>query len=499
MSKESKKDKVDGEPAVVAEGAGLLDMEEAIALLKTTKPTFYRWLREGKLRGIKVGRQWRLHREDIQRFLTGHGPRIDLPTDIAPLLATLESKLEEAGGILPERDGAGDLEWAVKLMLAAALTMGASDLHLQAHDEGTATMRVRVDGVLHQFAEFDRRLLPVVVEQWKVLMSCDVHEKRTPQDGRGMVKLGDAQLDVRATILPTVLGESVIARILRTDTMKFELERLGFLLYAEALYRKCLDAPSGLVVVSGPIGSGRTTTLYTGLSHVNSPERKVMTAEDPVEFLFPGVAQVQVDEKAGFGFAQAVLYLLRSDPDVMMVGEVRGAETMEMLVKGAAAGHLCLTSTYWSEDAVSTLFNMLDLCEDPTLVCETTKLVLAQRLARLLCPECAEAYEPDTDLLDEVEQLACIGGLDWQAQTQSFRKATGCAKCGNTGYKGRAVLAEAMEVTPKIAAAVKGSAPVEDVQSIAVEQGMTTMRAHGILMALEGKTSLEEVLRILPS
>ncbi|HIJ64915.1 MAG TPA: Flp pilus assembly complex ATPase component TadA [Candidatus Hydrogenedentes bacterium] len=479
-------------------GGEILDMEQAIALLKTTRPTFYRWLRAGKFKGMKVGRQWRFYRKDIEAFLKGEGPRIALTANISPLLGELSSKYKELGGEKATASGKTDLEQAADLTAAIAVRMGASDVHIHPYEEGKAVLRMRVDGVLHTLLQFDLRLLPPIIQQWKALTAADINEKYLPQDGRGMLTVSEAALDVRTSFLPTALGESITMRILRHDTVRLELDRLAFSPRDVQLLQEHLKAPAGVIVVTGPTGSGKTTTLYSALQYINRPEIKIMTVEDPVEYLLPGIVQTNLRPDIGMTFPVVLLRFFRSDPDVMMVGEIRDTETLEMCVKGAVAGHLLLTTLH-SPDAVSALQRIRDIIDATLLKTagDVIKLVVAQRLVRTLCESCSVDYDPPQELLDEIEMRACTGGLDWDAIPKHLRKAVGCSECAQTGYKGRTAVAEALAVSPAILDAVRAGAPCEDVLNIAVEEGMTTMAAHGILKAAEGITTVDEVTRVL--
>jgi excisionase family DNA binding protein len=476
----------------------ILDMEQAIALLKTTRPTFYRWLRAGKFKGMKVGRQWRFYKKDIEAFLQGEGPRIALPSNITPLLDDLTAKYRELGGDTVEPPGKDDLERVVRLTVATAIRMRASDVHLHPHGDGKAVLRVRVDGVLHTVASFPLRLLPAIIEQWKALTSADVNEKRQPQDGRALLTLNGSRLDVRTCFMPTALGESMTARIFQRDAISLGMDQLRFPPDVKETIRKNAEAPTGLVVVTGPTGSGKTTTLYSCLVHINRPAVKIMTVEDPVELLLEGIVQTNVSEDAGITFAVGLKYIFRNDPDVVMVGEVRDTETLEMCGKAAVTGHLVLTSLH-VPDAVGALVRMRDMVDDPRMLVlkDVLRLVLAQRLLRVLCDDCAESCEPSEDLLEEAEMAACMGGLDWAEVPREFRKAVGCPKCADTGYRGRTGVAEALEIKPAILDAVCGGLPPDELQRLAVEQGMTTMAAHAVQLAGQGVTSLEEVSRVL--
>ena len=499
-------------------GDQVLDMDQAIALLKTTRPTFYRWLRAGKLRGMKVGRQWRFYRSDVEAFLRGEGPRIALPAPVTTLLEDLRRIYRELGGKASDLSGRTELEQAAYLMAGVAARMRASDVHIHATvveqvlarkqgDEDAksavspsvrAVIRMRVDGVLHTVVEFDNRLLQPVIEQWKALTGADLSGNLISQDGRGMLKVEDTTLDIRSSFVHTALGEAVTMRLIpRTILEKLSLERLDLSAEAKTRLKEQLNAASGLIVVTGPTGCGKTTTLCSALTHIAKPGLKIMTLEDPVELLLEGIVQIQVRPDQGLTFQKGLIRIFRSDPDVVLVGETRDRETLEICCKGAATGHLILTTLH-APTAVSALFRVGMMVDDPGLAFpgEVLRLVLAQRLVRKICPDCAKPYDPAADVLQEAEMRACEGGVDWDSLPKDFRKPHGCKQCAKTGYRGRLAVGEALTITPAVLQALRSDAEPGDVEKVAVEQGMVTMPAQGVRLAAAGVTTLEEVLRI---
>ncbi len=484
-------------PPQPAEGGELLDMSQAIEMLKTTRPTFYRWLRAGKLKGMKVGRQWRFYRHDLERFLKGQQPRVELPTDIGPLIRQLSRHLEGLGGKDPSPPDAEAVQRAVALMIAIAVRTSATDLHLEPY-KTRAQVRQRIDGLLHKIAEFDLRLLPAIVEQIKRLAAMDVSQKALPQDGRISLS-GEAfggELDLRVCVLPAVMGEAATIRLLRPTEAVLSLDRIGYAPADLERLTRALHRPWGLIVIGGPTGSGKTTVLYACLAHLADATRKIMSVEDPVEYLLPGVIQTGVRESAGFTFARAVRALLRSAPNIIMIGELRNREALSLALQSGLTGHLVLTTLH-TDSAAATLKRMVDMGEEPFVIAEATRLVGAQLLTRQLCPRCSVPEPPAEHLLQRAAELARIGGLDWEALPRSFRRPVGCEQCAQTGFRGRTILAELAEMTPQVASALRRGATVEQIERIAVSEGMTTIAADGIRRAAEGQTTLQEVFGLL--
>ncbi len=486
----------------------LIDMQEAIELLKTTRPTFYRWLRSGKIKGMKVGRQWRFYRDDIDRFLKGEEPRIGLSADITPLIKTLSKKLKEVTGRKVPQLDESELVRAADLIMALGVATNSSDIHIapQMTDHGRepeTIMRLRIDGVLHRVTDMDNRLLPPLVEEFKRRAGCDIHTKDRPQDGRILNKMvipgsgkSEKMLDFRASFLPTGLGEALTFRILDSSAVSIGLDVIEFSESDRDRLMQALGSPWGLLVISGPTGSGKTTTLYSCLSERTGPKVKTVSVEDPIEYYLPWVNQVAVNPSAGVTFSSAVKAILRTDPDVIAVGEIRDSETLLGALQAALTGHLVMTQMH-APTAVKALTRMGVLGIDVFMITEATKLVLAQRLVRKLCVECSEKYKPTTTELDRMAAIARDGGLNWHSLKRNFRRAVGCDACTRTGYKRRNVITETLVVTPEIAKALSADASHEEIQDIAINQGMVTLAADGVRKAASGETTIEEVLRVL--
>ncbi|HTS17207.1 MAG TPA: ATPase, T2SS/T4P/T4SS family [Verrucomicrobiae bacterium] len=483
-----------------AGGAEILTMDQAIALLRTTRPTFYRWLRAGKIKSMKVGRQWRFRREDVDRFMNGEQPRIELTTDITPLIKALNDALTRSGVKEPSRPDSNPVVQAVNLMARLGLALRATDLHIEPQHDGKRVQvyfRYRVDGVLHAIATGDIRLLAAIVEQWKRMAGCDVQEKTLPQDGQIRMDADKETVDMRVCFLPSHLGEAVSVRFMMGGLdAPLDLDRLGYAPRDRQKLDRWLASPSGVILVTGPTGCGKTTLTYSCLNRVVNPRIKVMTIEDPVEVVLPGVTQVGVNSKADITFPRAMRSVFRTDPDIVYVGEIRDAETLQLCLQGALTGHLVFTVLH-TDEAVTALTRMVNVGAAPFVVTDATKLIIAQRLIRKVCMHCSVATEPAAEQINRALEVARAGGGDVGAMPRGFRKAVGCAKCGQTGYQGRTVIAEMLEVTPEIGAALRRGADVDELRTIAVGQGMTTMAADGIGKAVAGLTTLDEVCGVL--
>ncbi len=478
----------------------LIDMDEAIGILKTTRPTFYRWLRAGKVKGMKVGRQWRFTRSDVERFLKGEAPQIALPVDVEPLIQQLRKTSKGSGVDVSGFGDDNDISSAVDLMIGLGAGMHCSDIHISAHITDDARMpvaviRYRVDGVLSIGAEFDIRLLPAVVERIKVLTRMDVNETQLPQDGRMVASVHGSDIDMRVGVVPASLGESVTVRVLDASSAPLQFASLDYAPNDRARLLEAIHAPYGMVLITGPTGSGKTTVLYSCLNEIARHELKVLTAEDPVEYLLPWATQIAVNPNAGLGFAQIVRAMLRADPDVMMVGEIRDRETLACCHQAALTGHMVMTTLH-TNDAVSALKRMVDIKADPFVVTDATRLVSAQRLVRKLCQSCKNKKAPSADQLEWLQTAARSGGLQADVDSPVMYGSVGCGKCNQTGYRGRNIVAEMLEMSPEIGRALQRDASLDELRLIAIGQGMTTMAADGIRRVLSGETSIDEVMRV---
>ncbi len=370
--------------------------------------------------------------------------------------------------------------------LSAAIEDGASDIHFEP-EEDRLVVRARVDGVLREITTIPKAMQAGVISRLKIMGSLDIAERRAPQDGRILVRFGGTPIDLRIAVLPTTHGEQVVVRVLHRAAAVQSVSALGMSAEAEANFTRAARQPYGAVIVCGPTGSGKTTTLYTALQLLNQPGRALMTIEDPVEYQIPGVAQIEVRPRSGLTFARGLRTILRSDPDVLLVGEIRDEETARIAIQASMTGHLVLTSLH-THNAASSIARLKDMGVEPSLLAASVNCIVAQRLARRLCESCREAYAPEPEELELVAQVLETTG------NVVLHRAPGCARCSNTGYKGRVAMYEVMPIQGKLRGLIEAS--TEEIFAAAVEQGMKTMKQDGIRLCLEGIASLEEINRV---
>jgi type IV pilus assembly protein PilB len=373
----------------------------------------------------------------------------------------------------------------VNVVLARALEVGASDVHFTPQRK-RLLVRARVDGVMRELASIPKNLQPAVTSRLKVMAELDIAEKRAPQDGRLSLKSGDRSIDVRVAVLPTNFGEKVTLRIMASGEAAASLEDLGLTEAAAAELQRAVAQPFGAVIVVGPTGSGKSTTLHAALTSVNDDERVITTIEDPIEYQVPNADQIEVNPRAGLTFASGLRTILRSDPDVILVGEIRDEETAEIAFQAAMTGHMVLSSLH-AQNAASAIARLKDMGVDPGLIATSLNCIVAQRLARKLCQHCREPY------LAEAHERAELGYGASHEQLWLYR-AAGCEACSYTGYAGRVGLFEVMPIRGEIRALVERS--TEEIFAAAVAAGMTTMRQDGLRFVLAGTTSLDEVRRV---
>jgi type IV pilus assembly protein PilB len=372
----------------------------------------------------------------------------------------------------------------VNSLLTTALEEGASDLHFEPRREDML-VRIRVDGVMRELATVPRHMQQAVTSRLKIMGKLDIADRRAPKDGRVTAFFGTGHIDMRIAVLTTTHGEQVVLRILGGSDQRPSIAALEMEPYAEAAFVTAIEQPYGTVIVCGPTGSGKTTTLYGAVDHLNSKDRVVMTIEDPVEYRLDGVSQIEVDVKGGLSFASGLRTILRSDPDVLLVGEVRDSETASIAVQAAMTGHLVLTSLH-AHNAAGAIARLRDMGVDTSLFASSLNAVVAQRLARRLCVHCRREYAADAEELGVADQS--------MSQHVLLYDAVGCAKCQGTGYAGRVALREVMPVHGEVRALVESSA--EEIFAAAVRQGMTTLRDDGMRLALTGVSSVDEIRRV---
>jgi general secretion pathway protein E len=377
----------------------------------------------------------------------------------------------------------------VSLIISHALEARASDIHIEPF-ENRLIVRYRVDGVMHEVESPPRRFSAAVISRIKIMASLDIAERRLPQDGRIKLRIQGKEIDLRVSTVPIMHGESVVMRILDKSGTALDFATLGFDAAVLARFQQVLMQPHGIVLVTGPTGSGKTTTLYTALDKLNNPDIKILTVEDPVEYQMEGINQIQVKPQIGLTFANALRSIVRQDPDVIMIGEIRDLETAQIAVQSALTGHMVL-STLHTNDAASTINRLLDMGMDDYLLTSTVNGILAQRLVRTLCPHCRQAYPALPEVIEEM-QLRRYSHAD----PVVLYHPVGCAECGSTGYSGRVSIVELLVMSDAIRGMVMRHVTAGEVRQQAIADGMQTMYENGIAKAVAGVTTIEEVLRV---
>jgi general secretion pathway protein E len=374
----------------------------------------------------------------------------------------------------------------VNTLLTQAIKDRASDIHIEPFEK-ELVVRFRIDGVLYEIVKPPPRLQASIVSRVKIMAGLDIAEKRVPQDGRIRIRMAGREIDLRVSTLPVRHGERVVMRILEKGAV-FSLDTIGMAPFVLAEFRKNIAKPHGILLVTGPTGSGKTTTLYSGLAEINAPELNILTIEDPIEYELKGIGQTQVNTKIKLTFATALRAHLRQDPDVIMVGEIRDKETADNAVQASLTGHLVL-STLHTNDSAGAFTRLIDMGVEPFLVSSSLLMILAQRLVRRLCVHCKESFELSADdLLD-------VGGSDDMVGQTAWR-GVGCGECLNTGYRGRSGIYELLTVTDRIKQLVNAQSDAGTIKKAALEAGMKTLRYDGLRKVLMGETSLDEVLRV---
>ena len=410
-----------------------------------------------------------------------------------------EHTLEDLGTALKPSDSVSNLSSAdedapivryVNSLIEQAIQSRASDLHLEP-GEGDMRVRFRVDGVLHEVDTVPHGVEAALTSRLKIMASIDITERRVPQNGRITVQLNQRNIDLRVATMPTVWGEKIVLRVLDTKGLDLDLKKLGFTDDNYARFSTSFRKPHGMVLVTGPTGSGKSTSLYATLREINTPQVNIITVEDPVEYRLAGINQVQVHAKAGLNFAAILPAILRSDPDVVMIGEIRDRATAQLAIEAALTGHLVL-STMHTNDAPSSSTRLIEMGIEPFLVGAALDSVLAQRLARRLCEWCKQAYVPEPEEISPTR---------WPSDTgieppEKLWRPVGCRNCANTGFQGRMAVTEVMVVTEEIELLTLERASASELRKVAIGQGMTTLRQDGLLKVTAGNTTLDEVIRV---
>ncbi len=420
------------------------------------------------------------------RYHRADGELSDLTSAIEEDSAPAEADLSLGDGI---EDDAPIVRF-VNLIVSQAIQDRASDIHIEP-TERDLRVRYRIDGVLHEMQHAPKTIQNGVISRLKIMADIDIAERRKPQDGRMSIRHAGRTIDLRVATLPTVWGEKIVMRILDNAESDMKLSDLGLLERNAEVYRQSYTKPYGMILVTGPTGSGKSTTLYTTLHTVSRPEINVITVEDPVEYRMAGINQVQVNPKAGLTFASALRSILRSDPDVVLLGEIRDHETAQIAIEAALTGHLVL-STLHTNDAPSAITRLTEMQIEPFLVGSALDCVVAQRLARRLCGRCKEPYEQEPELLVNLRV-----GFDPSKPVPTLYRPVGCTHCSNTGYRGRIAIHEIMAVTEEIERLAVARSSAAEIGQVARDQGMLTLRQDGWAKAQLGDTSIDEILRVV--
>ncbi len=365
----------------------------------------------------------------------------------------------------------------------------ASDIHIEPY-ENEARIRFRVDGVLHDILTLPKQQIASLVSRLKIMANLNIAERRLPQDGQSRIKIGENFVDIRVSVIPTSGGERVVLRLLDKGSGELGLNEIGFCPEVLNHFRKLIRLAHGIILLTGPTGSGKTTTLYAAMSELNSEEKNILTVEDPIEYQLPGVGQMQIKPKINLTFANCLRHILRQDPDVIMIGEIRDPETAEIAIQASLTGHLVL-STLHTNDSASAVTRLIDMGIEPYLISSSVIAVMAQRLLRVICPECKEAYTPDEQVISLWPENEKLSGMK-----ELFYKGSGCENCLDTGYLGRTGIFELLVIDDDIKELISKQSGSHIIKEAAIEKGMSTLREDGLCKALAGKTTLEEVCMV---
>jgi len=419
------------------------------------------------------------------------GEDIELGEDTKMIIVEEGSEELEEEDVGPRPDEAPVITM-VNTIFVDAIKKGASDVHFEPYEK-TFRIRYRIDGALYETMNLSMKFRDPVLSRVKIMANMNIAERRLPQDGRIKMRVRTEKnsrkdVDMRVSSLPTIFGEKIVARILDRDMLKIDLTQLGFEPESLEIFKRAITRPWGIILVTGPTGSGKTNTLYSAVSTINALEKNIMTAEDPVEFNIPGINQVGIKEEINLNFATTLRAFLRQDPDIMLVGEMRDTETVDVAIKAALTGHLVF-STVHTNDSASTIHRLMNMEVEPFLIADSVIMIAAQRLVRRLCKRCALPQKLPAKTLQE------LGFTAEESEKVTPLQARGCDACNHTGYKGRIALFEVMEITTVIRDLILARAQVREIKKAAMEQGMTTLRRSGLIKIRAGITSIEEVIR----
>ena len=416
---------------------------------------------------------------------------LDMPTSADSDVEVLEELEEISADLLARQGEEAPVIKLVNILLMSAIQRGASDIHIEPYEK-ELRVRYRIDGLLYNIMQPAMKFRDAMTSRIKIMAKLDIAEKRLPQDGRIKIRFQDngvpKEIDFRVSCLPTLFGEKIVMRLLDKEKLMLDMTRLGFESESLVKFEAQIQKPWGMVLVTGPTGSGKTNTLYSAISRINTPETNIMTAEDPVEFNLMGVNQVQVRESIGLNFAAALRSFLRQDPNIILLGEIRDFETAEIAVKAALTGHLVL-STLHTNDAPSTVNRLMNIGIEPFLVASSLNVICAQRLVRRICTNCSEPHQMPSAALVQA------GFAGDEASTVVPKRGRGCDKCNHTGFRGRVGLYEVMDVTEEVRELILVGASSLELRRKAIEEGMITLRRSGLRKVKEGVTTLDEVVR----
>ncbi len=406
----------------------------------------------------------------------------DTAIDFTETVDDIESSGEDS------HEGSAPIVRLVQLMITEAVQLRASDIHVEPFED-RVRIRYRIDGVLHERDRLPKRQLGAIISRIKILAGIDIAEKRRPQDGRIKVNVGEKELDLRVSIIPTNMGQSCVLRLLDKDNIKIGVRQLGFSEETYKIFNTLIRRPNGIILVTGPTGSGKTTTLYAALNGLNRPDRKIITAEDPVEYYLPGINQVEVKHKIGLDFARIIRSMLRQAPNVILVGEMRDAETVSMGIQASLTGHLVF-STLHTNDAPTAITRMIDMGVPGYLVASSVVAILAQRLVRTICPKCRARHTPTEASIKEA------GLTPEQVEGATFMRGKGCNSCQRSGFRGRVGIYEMLIVDSKVREMIFANTAAQEIRKYAMSNGMTTLYQDGIAKVLKGFTTFDEVYRV---